>query len=256
MSPHAREDDERVVAQLARQALDAAEAGGGETRLARMLLERAGEGVVDREAPASGGRAAHAWLRRYLAIECGVRQADAVAAAGAGRRVGAAAKRGNGDIAAELWGALVRLRGTQVGGETEAAARAGAAVDAALARAAAGEPALHAQHVDETLEAWTYTELTALHALHNLALHVDRPDWRRRVAATAAHHQQVTQPDYTTYEPWALAAFLDEPDTRPFAEQQLHDVTTHLRQGTDAMAAAAIGMVLADAVHALRLRPT
>lgn len=87
---------------------------------------------------------------------------------------------------------------------------------------------LHPQGVNHAPDHWTYAELVALHALHNLAQRTGDRALRTRVASAARYHQQHTQPDYTTYQPWALTAFLARPDTVAFAEQQLHDTASHL----------------------------
>ena len=87
---------------------------------------------------------------------------------------------------------------------------------------------LHPQGHDDAPDHWTFAELVGLHALHLHATHRHDPAVADRVASAAAYHQIHTQPDYTTYQPWALAAFLARPATTPFAEQQLHDTETHL----------------------------
>lgn len=92
----------------------------------------------------------------------------------------------------------------------------------------AHDTSLHAQGLDDGIDFWTYRELVGLHALDLLAERHGRDDWRRRVHEIALHHTQHTQPDYTTYQPWSLAAFARHEDTASFAEQQLHDVATHL----------------------------
>lgn len=93
----------------------------------------------------------------------------------------------------------------------------------------AHDSSLHARALDDPLDFWTYRELVGLHALHLLAQRHQRGDWGTRIAQVTAYHQDHTQPDYTTYQPWGLAAFLSNPETTWFAEQQLHDVETHLR---------------------------
>ena len=99
---------------------------------------------------------------------------------------------------------------------------------------AGGEDApLRPQSSDESPDHWTYRELTGLHALQAIASGSSLDDETRaalrgRIAGVARYHQQHTQPDYTTYQPWAVSAFLSEPATTWFAEQQLHDVQTHL----------------------------
>lgn len=225
----AHDADMPMVTDLARRALAVAGgAGGVGVAAARALVEadfefRVSEFGFDRARPA------YAWVERYLVLACGGDVDSDVPGQG---------------LSAELWSALLRLRqGVEVGDE----------VDQVLARhGSAGEPALHVQDVDETLESWTYVELTALHAMHNLALHARRQAWHERVAQAAAWHQQVTQPDYTTHEPWALAAFLARPATRPLAEQQLHDTATFLGRAQPE-AAAVIAMLLADALQAMKM---
>ncbi len=100
------------------------------------------------------------------------------------------------------------------------------ALDLAPIRAAVGP--LHPQGPEDAIDHWTYRELAGLHALHRLAAGTGDAALLDRVGAVARYHQQHTQPDYTTYQPWALAAFLGSEETWPFAEQQLHDVATHL----------------------------
>ncbi len=100
----------------------------------------------------------------------------------------------------------------------------------------AGGDCLKPQAADEAPDHWTYCELVGLHALQaiiELYSNDDEqtvpPRWRQRVIEITDYHQQHTQPDYTTVQPWALAAFLSNPQTTWFAEQQLHDVQTHLQ---------------------------
>jgi len=113
-----------------------------------------------------------------------------------------------------------------------------------------GGGALQSQDRDQAPDHWTYRELTGLHALHALADLTGNAHWAQRVACAARFHQANTQPDYTTYQPWALAAFLATPETVPFAEQQLHDVETHLNVagGPGAVVPA---LLLADALATL-----
>ena len=109
---------------------------------------------------------------------------------------------------------------------------------------------LHEQTPHDSPDEWTYRELTGLHGLHHLANLTAHEPWRQRVLEITSYHQQHTQPDYTTYQPWALAAFLSNPETTWFAEQQLHDVQTHLsiEGGPGAVVPA---LLLADAYASL-----
>ena len=111
---------------------------------------------------------------------------------------------------------------------------------------------VYPQGAGEALDAWTYRELVALHAMDYVAHHPPNAAMQQRVRRAAVYHQQHTQPDYTTYQPWALAAFLRGAETRPFAEQQLHDVETHL--AVEGPAGAVIpALLLTLAVHALTI---
>lgn len=129
-----------------------------------------------------------------------------------------------GDVSLELWQGWHDLASGR--GDLEAIDRLVTACDGPL----------HEQTPDDPPDHWTYRELVGLHALHSITEMPWRIDgfdvparWRQRVLEITNYHQHHTQPDYTTYQPWALAAFLSNPDTVMFAEQQLHDVQTHLQ---------------------------
>lgn len=81
---------------------------------------------------------------------------------------------------------------------------------------------------DALIDAWTYRELVGLHGLHLCALFEPEAGHAIRAEQAALYHLDHTQPDYTTYQPWGLAAFASHPPTSVFAEQQLHDAATHL----------------------------
>jgi hypothetical protein len=121
---------------------------------------------------------------------------------------------------------------------------------------------LHLRGDDESPDAWTYRELTGLHALANLALRTRNRDWARRVEEVAGHHYTRTQPDYVTYQPWALFAFAWPDRTRFFVDQQLHDVQaaagaggTGGAEGEESSGGSGLsvmaGLLLADAADAL-----
>lgn len=82
--------------------------------------------------------------------------------------------------------------------------------------------------LNDLIDSWTYYELVGLHGLHLSNLIEPDDAMAGRVRSAADYHLGHTQPDYTTYQPWALAAFASDPHTAVFAEQQLHDVATHL----------------------------
>jgi hypothetical protein len=101
-----------------------------------------------------------------------------------------------------------------------------AAVDVVL-RAPGPGGSLHPMAADQSLDAWTYQELTGLHALTHLALRQRNLPWLSRVQETAIYHLENTQPDHTTNQPWGLPAFLLWEKTAMFGQQQIHDATAH-----------------------------
>jgi hypothetical protein len=142
-----------------------------------------------------------------------------------------------------LWNALGLLEAGHLASRDVDVEVADSAVHAIVSRPGP-EGSLHPRRGEDSLDAWTYRELTGLHALANLAIARRSQPWARRVHEIARYHLDNTQPDNTTTEPWALAAFLWSPDTRSFAEQQLHDAQT---QGVGVVGA----LLLADAAHTL-----
>ncbi|MEM1213721.1 MAG: hypothetical protein AAGI68_15645 [Planctomycetota bacterium] len=152
--------------------------------------------------------------------------------------VGGGGGAGGGDVSEVLWG--------QVNAE---------AVDGAVVDGVVGSPgkdgALHHLGLDDLLDAWTYRELAGLHALDLLARREGCDAWATAAARVAVFHQVHTQPDYTTYQPWGLAAFASVAETGWFAEQQLHDVETHLAV-EGGPGAAVVALLLTDAALTLR----
>lgn len=153
------------------------------------------------------------------------------------------------DVAVTLWQTLCVVEAGRLGLAQERAVAAMALADTLLLANEAGG-SLHVQSIDDQLDAWTYRELAALHAGANLALVCERDDWRKRVLAAAGFHLQHTQPDYTTYEPWGVFAFLWSSETTIFADQQLHDTAANL-QLSHGSAALMAGLLLADAARSL-----
>jgi len=82
--------------------------------------------------------------------------------------------------------------------------------------------------LNDLIDSWTYYELVGLHGLHLCNLIEPDDALSQSVRSATRYHLGHTQPDYTTYQPWGLAAFASDPHTAVFAEQQLHDVATHL----------------------------
>lgn len=106
---------------------------------------------------------------------------------------------------------------------------------------------------DTLLDAFVYDDLVALHAACSSAKTLNNPDMMQRVRSAVRWHVENTQPDNTTNEPWALAAFAALDDTGTFAEQQLHDTVTHLKNAPPPLPGripVAVGL-LADALFTL-----
>jgi hypothetical protein len=67
------------------------------------------------------------------------------------------------------------------------------------------------------------------------------------IARNAEFHQNETQPDHATNQPWGLAAFVLNPATRPLADGMLHAAATIGRSS------GVTSILLADALYCLRL---
>ena len=130
-------------------------------------------------------------------------------------------------VAGALWRAVCALEWALLVGDMDQGVRAVSLIEAA-ASMPGKDGALHALGLDDLLDAWTYRELVGLHALFVAGVVARMPAWHIRCRQIAMFHQGHTQPDYTTYQPWALAAFADDEATILFVEQQLHDVRSHL----------------------------
>ncbi|HVT79413.1 MAG TPA: hypothetical protein VHM90_02050, partial [Phycisphaerae bacterium] len=84
---------------------------------------------------------------------------------------------------------------------------------------------LHPASGESSLEGSVYNDLTALHAAFNAVLLLQDHDRLDLLEKLVRWHVENTQPDNTTTEPWALAAFAALDDTQTFAPQQMHDAT-------------------------------
>jgi hypothetical protein len=98
---------------------------------------------------------------------------------------------------------------------------------------------------DNPEPAW-YHELAILHAAASYAVHSEDRGVARTVARAAQFHQNETQPDHATAQPWGLFAFVWNPATRPTADQLLHAAALQPPDGVSLI-------LLADALYCLRL---
>jgi hypothetical protein len=91
-----------------------------------------------------------------------------------------------------------------------------------------GEPTeggLFPQGVFQTIEVWTESDLSGIHALWRLAEQRDRDDWRRRIEAVADWHIRLIQPDNGTNHPWATHVFLLRSEHDGGRESMMHAET-------------------------------
>jgi hypothetical protein len=95
-----------------------------------------------------------------------------------------------------------------------------------------------------------YHELCILHATAGYAVRAEDRNAARAVARNTEFHQNETQPDHATAQPWGLFAFIWNPGTRPLADQLLHTATLN-RAGETRDGVSLI--LLADALYSLRL---
>ena len=106
------------------------------------------------------------------------------------------------------------------------------------------------------LDGFVYDELVTIHAAYNSAKLADDKAMLERVRRAVRWHVENTQPDNTTNEPWALAAFAALDETGTFAEQQLHDAIAWLQNSPPlphGRLPVAVGL-LADAAMTLQNR--
>jgi hypothetical protein len=135
------------------------------------------------------------------------------------------------DLASDTFGKLVRSQ------------RAGSGPMSSGASPPTG-PFLQTSPADNPETHW-YHELVLLHAAASYAVQAEDRTVAASVARNAEYHLSHTQPDHATTQPWGLFAFIWNPETRPLADQLLHN---GLAQKSDVSL-----MLLADALYCLGL---
>lgn len=70
----------------------------------------------------------------------------------------------------------------------------------------------------ENPEPWWYHELVLLHAITSYAGMTGDPAATEAVRKAATFHHAETQPDHATSQPWAVHAFLSDPEFVPTAD--------------------------------------
>lgn len=94
-----------------------------------------------------------------------------------------------------------------------------------------------------------YHELQILHAASSYAVQAEDRNVAAAVARATVFHQNETQPDHATAQPWALFAFVWNQETRPLADQILHTVQMQHPDRADGVSL----MLLADSLYSLQL---
>jgi len=112
-----------------------------------------------------------------------------------------------------------------------------------------GDGPLWPQDGYRTIEVWTESELSSLHALWRLARINNSDDLKKRVSRLRQWHLQHTQPDNATNRPWALHVFLlaGTPEDQHYAETLLHNCMV-ISAKPDALSA----WILLDAANELQ----
>ncbi|MCA9312283.1 MAG: hypothetical protein KDA21_13800 [Phycisphaerales bacterium] len=116
----------------------------------------------------------------------------------------------------------------------------------------ADQGALIPQGRHRTLEVWTESELSALHALTWLAVNQQQAEWARLAERVAAWHVQHLQPDNATNHPWAIHLFIHRSLTTPDVDAALYAQTLlHNCRVTTGQPDPLSAQILLDAANAL-----
>jgi len=98
-------------------------------------------------------------------------------------------------------------------------------------------------------ETMWYHELQILHAAASFAVQAEDRNTAAAVARAGVFHQNETQPDHATTQPWGLFAFIWNPETRMLADQVLHAAALQQPGAIDGLSL----MLLADSLYCLKL---
>jgi hypothetical protein len=93
-----------------------------------------------------------------------------------------------------------------------------------------------------------YEELALLHAMSSYAIETRDRVVQQGVLRAAAYHLAETQPDHATQQPWAIVAFLSNPETCIQAEEILHTAGMRDPKQMDGISL----ILLADALGCIR----
>ena len=150
-------------------------------------------------------------------------------------------------LAADVWDDLAQLAWNRAAGRSDPSADA-------IRRALASQDDRGAflafnGAAGDNPEPWWYHELVLLHAVTSYALLTGDADALDAARRAAAFHHAETQPDHATAQPWAVHAFLLDPDTTPTADLLLLAAGVNSAGSLDAVSR----ILLADAAVCLSL---
>ena len=100
-------------------------------------------------------------------------------------------------------------------------------------------------------EPWWYHELVLLHAITSYAMLTGDAQALEAAKRAVLFHHRETQPDHATSQPWAIHAFLMDPETIPTADLLLLAAGVNQPGGLGAVSR----ILLADAAVCLSLAP-
>lgn len=110
---------------------------------------------------------------------------------------------------------------------------------------------LHATRSDNPETHW-FHELVLLQAAGSFAAHTNHTAVRDAAFAAAEFHQNETQPDHATNQPWGLLPMIQNAQTWPLADQLLHDVMMQRPGGIDGISRVLLADVLACLMGAIQ----
>jgi hypothetical protein len=149
-------------------------------------------------------------------------------------------------VADAVWMMLAAREAVEFGGDASWGERAAQAF-ATLAKCQHPQGTFLTPTASDNPETLGYHELVILHAATVYMAQTGDEAVGAAIARNAAFHQDETQPDHATNQPWGLAAFIRNPATRPLADGMLHAAAT-IGRGSGVTS-----ILLADALYCLRL---
>jgi len=147
------------------------------------------------------------------------------------------------------WKALALFTGGELLHDERIMAGAGRAVRAIVTCQQSAGPYFLPSHRDNPETLWL-AELQTLHAVASFGLQSKDPVAIASASLAAAYHQEETQPDHASGQPWGLPAFLISPQTHLMADGLLHAAAVEQPAGLSGVSL----ILIADALYSWRRR--